>query len=748
MILKQPIFVKRVCGDDGGWGMKEEKTAPRALYVVTLFVSAGLLFAVQPMLGKMMLPLVGGSPSGWLTALAFFQLALLAGYLLAHGLSRLSARGQAWATVGVLALGFIQLPPGFGGSSGVENVDSAWGVVELLLRAIFVPYLGLATVSSGLQRLYAARAGAGSDPYFLYAASNAGSFVGLLAYPLVVEPLVPLSVQSVGWLVGYGLLVALIVALAWPKGGAAVAATATPTPTAAKPPPPLTWRQRGQWVLLAFIPSSLSMGLTSLVTADFGSLPLFWVIPLALYLLTFVLAFAPKVYVSDNRLNLARLLIIVPLMLIYMRGQGLLILHWWLVPVPILAFFFTAWWCHQKLSSLRPNAGLLTEFYLWLSFGGALGGVFNAFLAPYIFTYAAEYFIVLLLSLWLSPQPRAPRIMVENQPVFGILMLLMIGMFFMIAWSIGPDAMLTWVMTLPLALGLLAIALLPRVLMILGIIVCIAVSPLLIGVGRIDMARNFFGTYFVSDTTAVNGKTMRRLYHGALVEGMQTIAPVPVAAANVYFSAPLTELFRRYNFRDIGMLGLGAGIGLCFNDGTRNFTVYEINPLMRDLARKHFTYISSCGEPRWRIGDARKMLEKDEPSQYDFLILDAFTSASIPSHLITREAVALYISRLRPDGMMVWNTNSVYYELAPVLAAMAHEQGWQAWKHYDEVGDFANDITPNHWVLLAPKHVDLTPLLEFAWEEIPKSDFPIWRDDFANILAALRMTNHAQTSRR
>ncbi len=719
------------------------KAAPGAwLYVVTLFVSAGLLFAVQPMLGKMMLPLVGGSPSGWLTALAFFQMALLAGYLLAHGLSRLSARGQAWATVGVLVLGFVQLPPGFGGSAGVENVGSAWGVLALLVRAIFVPYLGLATVSSGLQRLYAARAGAGSDPYFLYAASNAGSFIGLLAYPLVVEPLVPLSVQSVGWLVGYGLLVALIVALAWPRGGAATAATTTTTSAATVLP--LSWRQRGYWVLLAFIPSSLSMGLTSLVTADFGSLPLFWVIPLALYLLTFVLAFSNRTYVSDNRLNLIRLFILVPLIVIYMRGQGLLILQWWLVSVPIGAFFFTAWWCHQKLSGMRPSAAQLTEFYLWLSFGGALGGVFNAFVAPFIFTYAAEYFIVLLLSLWLSPQPKAPKLMVENQAVFGILMLLLMGLYFVVVWSIGSNAILSWIMTVPLVLGFCAIALLPRVLMVLGILACIAVSPMLVGVGRIDMARNFYGSYFVSDATSATGKTVRRLYHGSIVEGMQTMTPMPLAAANAYFSAPLTELFRRYNYRDIGMLGLGAGIALCFNDGDRKFTVYEINPLMRDLARKHFTYLSSCGEPRWRMGDARKMMEDDEPSQYDFMILDAFSSGSIPSHLITREAIALYISRLRENGMMVWNINSVYYELAPALAAMAHEQGWRAWKHFDEVGDFANDLTPHHWVLLAPKHLDLTPLKEFGWEELPETDFPVWRDDYANVLAALRMIGHTK----
>ena len=723
----------------------EPQRSMSLFYGLTLFLSAGLLFAVQPLLGKQMLPLVGGSPSGWLTALAFFQMALLVGYLVAHGLSRLSARRQAWATAGLLVVGAVFLPPRLTADAGM-NVGSVWAVLGLLFQGIFLPYVGLATVSSGLQRLYAERSG-GRDPYFLYAASNAGSFAGLLAYPLIVEPLLPLSTQGIVWAVGYGLLIAMIGLLTWGKGAAEAAtpSQAESTLATASQVETISWGRRGQWVLLAFIPSSLSMGLTALVTADFGSLPLFWVIPLGLYLLTFVFAFSERHLVSQTWLNRVRLLAIVALLLLFLRGNNLLIRDWYLVAIPIIAFFSTALWCHRHLAERRPSARLLTQFYLWLSLGGALGGVFNAFIVPYIFSHAVEFVVILLVSALLSPRSQnLPRFVGENKNVHAVLAGLLCAVYMALRDTQGFNAPLTLAAYLSAGAGLVCMTLLPRQFFVLGLFTLGMVSALIQGAGQLAAARNFYGTYAVADAPSTTGKTYRMFYHGAMVEGMQIVGPTAVSEPRIYFF-PLHDLFREYKYKDVAMLGFGTGTALCFNDGTQRYTAYEINPLVIDLARQWFTYLSACGEPRWRIGDARLLMAQDTTERYDLLFLDAFSSASIPQQLITREALELYRSRLKPTGMMVWNVNSLYYDLAPPLAAMAYDMGWQAWKRYDEIGDRAQDITGSHFVLLAPSDRDLSALRNYGWEQLGKPDFPVWRDDFSNTLLALKVIRNAKT---
>ncbi len=711
------------------------------LYVVTLFVSAGLLFAVQPMLGKMMLPLVGGSPSGWLTALAFFQLALLAGYLLAHGLSRLSARGQAWATVGVLALGFIQLPPGFGGSSGVENVDSAWGVVELLLRAIFVPYLGLATVSSGLQRLYAARAGAGSDPYFLYAASNAGSFVGLLAYPLVVEPLVPLSVQSVGWLVGYGLLVALIVALAWPKGGAAVAATATPTPTAAKPPPPLTWRQRGQWVLLAFIPSSLSMGLTSLVTADLGSFPLLWVIPLGLYLLTFVVAFAQRQNVNLNKLGNIQLTLFIIQLLIFIGNHGIYVRDWWFTVIPLALFFASAMWCHVCLANIRPGLEYLTEYYLWLAFGGALGGIFNVFIAPNIFFYPLEFILTACGSICLHRLRYSEKLSMVMGYALAAAITLLFGFYLALAANSGMKAIL-FMPAVVLAAGLFFY---PRLYAVVGVLL-VTYSQIDQSVhNRLSVSRNFFGVVEVAQVKNNKGDLWRYYVNGAGIHGAQLMNAEADKPRNILFFNPIRDLSAVSNFENVGILGAGPAMALCLGGKQKRSVIYEVDPLAKLTAETWFSYTKDCGEPKWHIGDGRLELQRDTQARHDLLIIDAFSAGSIPAHLLTMEAMDVYLSRLAPGGLIVFNTNNLYYDLRKPLLAIAAQKNLQAWVYRSSTkSDLANGIAEANWVLLAATGQDMNRLSALGWRVMPHvaaGGFPVWRDDLANVLAALKLFN-------
>ncbi len=714
--------------------MSGVKAAPGAwLYVVTLFVSAGLLFAVQPMLGKMMLPLVGGSPSGWLTALAFFQLALLAGYLLAHGLSRLSARGQAWATVGVLVLGFVQLPPGFGGTAGVENVGSAWGVLALLVRAIFVPYLGLATVSSGLQRLYAARAGAGSDPYFLYAASNAGSFVGLLAYPLVVEPLVPLSVQSVGWLVGYGLLVALIVALAWPRGGAATAATTTTTSAATVLP--LSWRQRGYWVLLAFIPSSLSMGLTSLVTADLGSFPLLWVIPLGLYLLTFVIAFAQRRYLNSDVLALLQLACASMVLMIYGWKNGYRVDDIALVTLPFLAFFITALSCHTLLADKRPPENRLTEYYLWLAFGGALGGVFNVFIAPFIFNQAIEFLITLFVGLIVLPL-KVSKLRLGMSIAGAIIVILSIA--YLLSHNSTEVGAYFNLFGCFIIIGSVLAALSPMSLMGAALVV-IALGTMPFNIYRpLDIKRDFFGVVKINDVTNDRGHVWRYFFHGTTAHGMQHIAPELNTEVASYYM-PLRSIIAYYKPQNVGVIGLGAGIMLCMKAPGRQFTVYEISPLVIQMAKKWFTFVKDCGEPEWRVGDGRIELNQDKEKQFDLLFIDAFSSDSIPTHLITSEAIDLYLKRLSKNGLIAIHVTNRYYDLIGPLAALARNNSLKGLAFIDKVEDLHIGRIPSKWVILLPAEADETPLVALGWKALDVQGTSLWTDDFANLLSSLKI---------
>jgi hypothetical protein len=720
------------------------------LFSITLFVSAWLLFAVQPLLGKLMLPLVGGSPSGWLTALAFFQLALLAGYLGAHLLSRLNARAQVWATVVVLLLGAVFLPPEFKPEAD-QPVGNVGAVLLLLLRAIVVPYIGLAMVSSGLQRLYAARldgarldgAGGGdqADPYFLYAASNIGSFVGLLSYPLLVEPLLPLSAQQNIWAAGYALLLALLVVVAWPQlrvsaqsGVAAVAPIAAPT---------VGWGQRGRWVLLAFIPSSLSMGLTALVMADIGSMPLLWVIPLGLYLLTFVIAFKAGKGINLPRLATAQIVCTAIQLIFYIGNRGSYAPEWIYVLVPLALFWFSALWCHGELARLRPAPAALTEYYLWLAVGGALGGNFNAFVAPLLFSYPLEFMLTAALALCLQPWRRGVTF-----PVFvgaGLALLLLAGS----ALYIAPSVAKTWLqVSLPLLLFTpVALTYFPRW---LGVAALAAVMLLQVGAvhpQRLFIGRNFFGVAEVLQVKDDAGDTWRYYRHGRGSHGAQLIANGTGSIEELGYITMMKWLALKAKFTNVGILGSGVAMGVCLGGSQQHSTIYEIDPLARHIAENWFSYIKSCGTPEWRMGDGRLELARDQAARYDLLIIDAFAGGFIPAHLLTREAMAVYVSRLQSGGVIAVNTNNLsFYNINLPVIALGQDVGLQIWQ-YHHAGKWARgDMGQSNWVMLAQPSVDLGYLQEFGFQRVTQPiDFPVWRDDFTNPLAALKGLHHAET---
>lgn len=709
------------------------RNVPHFLFSLTLFLSAALLFSVQPLLGKLMLPLVGGSPSGWLTALAFFQLALLAGYLLAHGLSRLSARNQMIATAALLLAGAIMLPPHFSSAHDIE-VSSVGGVLWLLFRTIFLPYVALATVSSGLQRLYAARhchTGA-SDPYFLYAASNAGSFVGLLSYPLLVEPFLPLSTQSWLWAVGYALLVLLIITLTAPKSEPISPQQPSPIST-----PSLSWRRRLHWVILAFIPSSLSMGLTALVTADLGSFPLLWVIPLALYLLTFVIAFARKQNISLDKLAGAQVFFFVPLLIFFIGNQGAYARSWVYTLLPLAVFFVTTLWCHVRLANLRPSAQQLTGYYLWMSLGGALGGCFNAFLAPHLFSYPIEFIIVAALAFFLHQQRHADRSL--KWLGYGLAIAMALNSLWFLNLSLhnqnNPLALIL-IILLPVLLAMFR-----RSLAVAALAVTLLMQTPLVSYGRLSLERNFFGIVEVVERTNTAGDRWRFYVNGAGVHGAQLMTADLSKERKITYLTPLQKLSAVSDFRDVGILGAGPAMALCLGGQQQRSTIYEIDPLAKKTAETWFTYTRDCGHtPIWRMGDGRLELARDTDARFDLLIVDAFNAGSIPTHLLTKEALSVYLSRLKSNGLIAFNTNNLYYDLNDPLHALAQHYKLQAWRYNMNVDiDLLYGKAMSNWVLFAPADRNMDHLKEMGWHLMePPTDFPVWRDDLSNVLAALK----------
>ncbi len=710
------------------------RSASSLFYGLTLFLSAGLLFAVQPLLGKQMLPLVGGSPSGWLTALAFFQLALLVGYLVAHGLSRLSARQQALATAVLLVVGAVFLPPRLVADAGM-NVGSVWAVLGLLFQGIFLPYVGLATVSSGLQRLYAARSG-GKDPYFLYAASNAGSFAGLLAYPLIVEPLLPLSTQGIIWAVGYGLLVAMIGLLAWGKGTPELVATTQSTTATATSEERISWGRRGEWVLLAFIPSSLSMGLTALVTADLGSFPLLWVIPLGLYLLTFVIAFKEARPITVATLSKLQLAATVPLIAFFIVNGGSYATSWVTTLIPLIVFFVSALWCHMRLADDRPAPASLTEYYLWMSLGGALGGSFNAFIAPLLFAYPIEFILVAAGALLLQRPTSRP--LAVGLPLLGLFLAL--GAAYLLQYY-----MVEFVVPLLVALFLVPLALVfyPRLLAVSIVAIVLFTQTGLVARNRVAIDRNFFGVVEIVDRKNAKGEGWRFYINGSGVHGMQSLTPQPLGfERNLTYLNPVKALADVFAFDDVGILGAGPAMAVCLSEKQRATTIYEIDPLSKVTAEQHFSYIKECGQPTWRMGDGRLELARDISARYDLLIIDAFTAGSVPLHLLTKEALAVYVARLKDKGIVLFNTNNLYYNFSPAILALAEQAGLQAWEHHaNPKPDFLNGVATSNWMLLtAASHaVDQTALLARGWKKMEQTkEFPVWTDELANVLATLK----------
>ena len=710
----------------------------RSLHVAAAFFSAALVFLVEPMIAQLVLPRLGGSPAVWNTSLAFFQIALLLGYAYAHLLQRIaSLRRQMLVHVTILALAALTLPlrlelPG----AAAPDHPVLW-LLGALTLSVGAPFAAL-SASAPLLQAWLVRREDGRSPYGLYAASNLGSLLALIAYPALIQPLVGLRVQALAWSLGYGVFALLI-------GGVTIMATRGPATTAPVQAPAqrLDWRERGAWVLLAAAPASLLLGVTSHITSDVASVPFLWIPPLALYLLTFVIAFQDRPLVA-RRLVLALQALGVPvcLWLAAVRTRDWLPL----LGLHLAAFFLSALVCHQSLAARRPEARRLTDFYLCVALGGVIGGAFNAFVAPVIFNDVWEYPVVLALAALARPQTLWPP-----HAATMALMLAGLGAELFLAnpdVQIGGGVELALVATACLCAFLIqgrpaAFALLTGGLAIAGLI-----EHRLYQVG--ESHRSFFGVVQIGQANVPELGTVRFMVHGSTVHGAELLDPAQRCRPMTYYapSGPMGQAFAGMEARKpavrFGLVGLGTGTVASFVRPSDSMRVFEIDPLVARLATDpaRFSYVRGCakGPVSIVIGDARLSLQREPRGQFDLLLIDAFSSDSIATHLLTVEAMRLYLGAIRPGGVVVLHLSNRNLELASPAAAAVREAGGVSLlqTHIPTPGTpiFADAASI---VLVAARTPDA--LQSFRADPRWRPTDPIraraWTDDYANVLGAL-----------
>jgi hypothetical protein len=688
-----------------------------ALYALALFVGAALLFALEPMVGKFLLPPLGSTPSVWNTTVLFFQAALLLGYVYAH-----FARWKVLHVV-VLAAGAVSLPIAVDQGLTPSSHPVLW-LLGLLTLTAGLPFFALAANGPLLQRWYGGR-----DPYFLFAASNAGSFVGLLAYPLVIEPNLTLHQQGRWWGIGYGVAAALVVACA--VVGRRRAAPAESAGDAA----PLTGRRRASWLALAAVPSSLMLGVTTYATRDLTPFPLLWVLPLAVYLATFVVAFAPRArperLVRWSRIALPGIAIVI----VYTLAIGSERPLWLLLPLHVLGLAAAALMCHARLAADRPAATHVTEFYVWIGLGGVLGGVFNALLAPVIFPGLVEYPLAIVAALLLRPKPpvtrpallefffrdpRPTRAMDLVAPVF-------LGLGLLIVLEAGSGSFNARSVAIGLACGL-ALNLSKRPLRFGLAMGAIFLAVALSGTATLERSRSFFGIYKV-----VADGPNHVLYDGTTVHGVQRVgSPAPLE----YYTrgGPAGQAFTALRPRAVGAVGLGAGGLACYG----GVTFFEIDPEVVRIARdpRLFTYLRSCPS-RVLVGDGRRLLVHEPFGRFDLIVIDAFNSDAIPIHLITREALAIY---LRRAPAALFHISNRYLRLEPVLGNLALAGGFacRAETYKPTPAQLSGGVARSTWAVVARSPAALGRLaLDPRWHPCATNSDRVWTDDYSDLLSTI-----------
>jgi len=737
------------------------RTAPDLAFAVTVFASAALVFTVEPMVARLVLPLLGGSAAVWNTSLAFFQAALLVGYLYAHLLQRLaSVRIQIVTHAIVLIAAATVLPlrimAPFGEPSATQ--PALW-LALVLAVSVGPPFAALSATAPLVQAWHARviRHGGAKEPYVLYAASNLGSLLALIAYPVMVEPLLPLHAQTLDWSLGYaafGLLIACLGLLIWRAAPAGSFTRIASVPTRAATTP---WRERLTWLALAAVPSSLMLGVTAYITTDLGSAPFLWVIPLALYLLTFIIAFQARPMIAPRAALTAQAAAIGLLAVFFRPWSFGFVIE---AAIQVGAFFFTALICHQALAARRPEPARLTEFYIWMSLGGVIGGAFNAFVAPLIFSAVVEYPGALVAACLARPWGlRRPR--PSELALIGLSVLLADGAIETVnttgplaaqlarrAPQLDPGALAT---ALLLGIAVCAFALRRRALIFAGLIglllftsVKISERPHTLGVWR-----DFFGVLHLTRSAEAPLGAVHVLTHGTTLHGAQATSgpyrcrPLLYYAPDTPIGQVFTTLQRTRTRLNIGAIGLGAGAVASYVRAGDSLRFFEIDPddvrVATDPA--NFTYISGCakGAVAVALGDARLNLAKAPPASYDLILVDAFSSDSVPAHLLTVEAARLYLAKLKPDGVLIFHLSNAHLDLMHPAEGLGPAIGRPALaqRYVPPAGSGFFWTTREDAVIIGKSEAALEPFVrDPRWRAGDAAGVRPWTDDYTNLFGA------------
>ncbi len=725
------------------------------LFSGTLLVSATLLFFVQPMVGKMLLPMLGGTPSVWNTCMVFFQALLLAGYSYAHySVKFLGLRRQTLIHVFILFLPLLSLPIVFSDDALPTQSNPIGWLLQQLLVYVGLPFFVVSSSAPLLQKWFSALDHPDSeDPYFLYSASNFGSLVALLAYPLVIEPTLDVQTQSRFWMYGYVLLILLTASCAyWVKKSSKTGLTQAPQ---AGNQSPVTSHDRILWICAAMIPSSLMLGVTTSLTTDIAAVPLLWVIPLAIYLLTFTLVFAKHPPVPHElmvRLLPFAALLLTPFLFSYsVLDVG--DLSGLLLPLHFAVFFIAAMVCHGLLANNRPSADHLTEFYLWISVGGVVGGILNAIIAPLVFSSLLEYPIMLIFACALPAfNKNRPDKLQRNDLLIPLIIVIgglgLHRLFLNLNLESGPLAGLP-VLLIPILICLkyrrkplrFAISLAAVMLIFHTTLITFYDNTLIVN-------RNFFGVKRVVNS---DSRQLHMFIHGGTTHGYQSTIPERRHTPMAYYhrSGPIGDVFAEIASRNsaspIGIIGLGCGGMAAYAEPGQVFDFYEIDPMIDRIAKnpEYFSYLADCqGICRTFLGDGRLSLKSVPDKSYAVIILDAFSSDSIPTHLVTREAIQLYLRKLKQDGFIVFNATNRFVDITRLLGNLAADANLVAYIRSDlkiSKQEFLSGKTGSQYVVMAHQTDHLGHIADNPeWTRLlPGAKPAIWTDRFSNILGII-----------
>ena len=727
------------------------------VYTAAIFTSALLLFSVQPLFTKMVLPRLGGSPAVWSVAMVFFQSLLLGGYAYAHYLMQIRNRVIAVVIhLVLLVIAFTTLPLTIAaGWDAPPATGYAFWLLALFAVSIGLPFFALAANNPLLQAWFV-RTGHkdGPDPYFLYASSNIGSFLALLSYPILLEPMFTLRMQNDIWTWGYLLLIALILfcgvlllrAPAWqpPALAADDVAQAAPTP-----------RMRWRWIFLAAVPSGLLIAVTAHISTDVAAAPLLWVLPLSLYLLTWVLVFQSRPLLPHRWVMLIQPLAISSvIVLLAIGGEQNLLLT---LGGHLLCFFVIAMACHGELAKARPPARYLTGYYVALSFGGMVGGLFAGLVAPYTFSWIAEYPILVVLAVLCVPAAltRPPALERWFWPALAFFAAALISPVYMYKAFALTDQTRVLVIGAVAIVGMIFAVLVKADRVKLAAIAFLALALTRIypsDDGRVETVRSFFGVHKIVVTT--DGK-YHVLMHGTTIHGAEqflddagkplTGRPEPISyyhrdggiglaieAVRARKSAPLR----------VAAIGLGSGSLACASKPGESWKFFEIDQSMVDTARdpKYFRFISEC-DPGMQpvMGDARLTFAREPDGVYDLIIIDAYSSDAIPIHLATVEAMKIYKTKLAPDGAVMVHVSNRHLELASVIVGIAEANGLNSWVYNEDTGRDADYIFSTNVVISARDPADVGDLATSSkWSlTAANKDQRVWTDDYSNVLGAV-----------